>query len=267
MSENGEGTTSGRPAAGAAPPPLAADVGVVAALPIEVGFLLDRLTRVRRYAGPGHTVVEGEHAGKVVAVIVGGAGRAAARQAAGLLLDGHRPRWLVSAGFTGALDPGLKRNDAVLPREIVDPDGARFAVDVQVPPEPPPGSRGPRLLSGRLLTVDGIVRTAAEKAALRERYQADLVDMESSAVAGFCAERSVRFLAVRVVSDEAGEDLPREVVSLMTRSGGYLVGSALKAIWRRPSSLKDFLALHNHAQEAADRLADVTLAAVEQLPS
>jgi adenosylhomocysteine nucleosidase len=118
-----------------------------------------------------------------------------------------------------------------------------------------------------LLTVDTIVRTAAEKAALRERYGADFVDLESSAVAEFCAERSVRYLSVRVVSDEAGKDLPREVVTLMTRSGSYQLGSALRAIWRRPSSLKDFLALHNHAQEAADRLADVTLAAVDRLPS
>jgi adenosylhomocysteine nucleosidase len=52
----------------------------------------------------------------------------------------------------------------------------------------------------------------------------------------------------------------------MNRSGSYLVGSALRAIWNRPSSLRDLLALHNHAQEAADRLADVTLAAVARLP-
>jgi adenosylhomocysteine nucleosidase len=264
MSGDGTATGSGRSVTSQAPPPLAADVGIVAALSLEVGFLVDRLTRVRKYVGPKHTVIEGEHGGKVVAVIVGGLGRDAARGAAGLLLDGHRPRWLVSAGFAGALDPAMKRNDAVLPNEIFEADGPRFTVDVQVPPEP---GRGPKLATGRLLTVDGIVRTAAEKAALRERYQADLIDMESSAVAALCAERSVRFLSVRVVSDEAGADLPREVVTLMTRSGSYLVGSALKAIWRRPSSLRDFLALHAHAQEAADRLADVTLAAVSRLPA
>lgn len=249
-----------------APAPVAADVGVVAALGVEVGFLTDRLKKVRRYAGPHHRVVEGEAAGKLVAVIVGGMGRTAARRATGLLLDGHRPRWVISAGFAGALDPALKRNDAVLPSEVLDADGNRYAIGVVVPDADRPEAPGPRLRSGRLLTVDAIVRSAAEKAALRDRYGADLVDMETSAVAGVCSERGVRFLPVRVVSDEAAEDLPREVVNLMTRSGSYLVGSALRAIWHRPSALKDFWALHEHAQGAADRLADVTLAAIARLP-
>jgi adenosylhomocysteine nucleosidase len=249
-----------------APAPVSADVGVVAALGIEVGFLTDRLKRVRKYAGAHHKVIEGEAGGKLVALIVGGPGRAAARRATGLLLDGHRPRWVLSAGFAGALDPALKRNDAVLPSEVLEPDGPCFSLGVVVPPGDGPEAPGPRIGSGRLLTVDAIVRTAAEKAALRDRYAADLVDMESSAVAAVCSERSVRFLSVRVITDEAGADLPREVVTLMTRSGSYLVGSALRAIWHRPSALKDFLALHEHAQEAAERLAEVTLGAIARLP-
>jgi adenosylhomocysteine nucleosidase len=110
------------------------------------------------------------------------------------------------------------------------------------------------------------VRTAAEKADLRARTGADVVDMESVAVAAACRDRGTRFLSVRVVSDEAKTELPREVVTLMNRSGSYLVGAALRAVWNRPSSLKDLLALHSHATEAADRLADVTLAALERLP-
>ena len=250
---------------GAAPAPLYADVGIVAAMSIEVGFLTDRLTKVRKYAGPGHTVIEGETGGKLVAVLVGGMGRVAAGRAAGLLLDGHRPRWIVSAGFAGALDPALKRNDAVLPFEVIDPDGLRYSVGVSVPAEEP-GATGRGLKSGRLLTVDAIVRTAAEKAELRARHGADLVDMETSAVVSLCSARGVRFLSVRVISDEATVDLPREIATLMTRSGGYRVGAALRAIWNRPSSLKDFLALHEHAHEAADRLAEVTLGAVARLP-
>src|SRR3954470_6276576 len=134
----------------AAPPPAPVDVGVVAALSIEVGFLMDRMTKVRKYAGPKHSVIEGECAGKVIALIVAGMGRAAARRGAQLLLDGHRPRWIVSAGFAGALDPELRRNDVVMANEVIDLEGQRYAIDVEVPPE----NRGPRVRSGRLLTVD-----------------------------------------------------------------------------------------------------------------
>jgi adenosylhomocysteine nucleosidase len=244
-----------------APPPGPADVGIVAALPIEVAPLLDRFQGVRRYAGPRHKFVEGECAGKVVALVVAGTGRKAARRAAQLLIDGHRPTWVISAGFAGALDPALARNSILFATEVVAEDGPRWAIDVTIPPE----AESQRIRAGRLLTVDRIVRSANEKAALRAKYQADAVDMESSAVAAVCGERQVRFLSIRVVSDEAGTDLPAEVLSILGRTGSYRVGAAIGALWRRPSSFKDLWVLREHAVEAADRLAEVVAGALHRL--
>jgi adenosylhomocysteine nucleosidase len=250
----------------AAPAPVAVDVGIVAALSIEVGFLVDQMTGVRKYSGPGHTVIEGICAGKLVALIVTGAGREAARRGAQLLLDGHRPRWLLSVGFAGALDPALPRCALVMPNEVIDLDGRLFAIDVNVPP-PPPGDDGPgaRIATGRLLTVDRIIATAAEKAEIRRQHGAGLVDMETSAVAAVCSERGVRFLAIRVISDDAHVDLPPEIVTMLSHTGSYRVGAALRALWQRPSRIKDFWTLHEHAQEAADRLARFTVAALDRL--
>ena len=97
-------------------------------------------------------------------------------------------------------------------------------------------------------------------------FRSDLVDMESSAVAAVCAERLVRFLAVRVISDDAQSDLPPEIATLLTRSGSYRVGAALRAIWDRPASLKDFWTLHARAIEAADRLAKFLALCLDHLP-
>ncbi len=249
------------PPAKPAPPPVSADIGVVAALGIEVAPLLARLTNVRKYSGAKFSVVEGEHAGRVVAVVLAGAGRARAQRGAEVLLDGHRPRWLVSAGFAGGLDPRLKRNDLVLPSEVVNFEGRRYAIDLTVPSS----SEAQGLHSGRLLTVDEIVRSAREKGELRRKYAADLVDMETSSVAALCAERGVRFLSVRVISDEAGTDLPPEVLAILGRSGGLRLGAALGAIWKRPGSVKDLLALRNHATEAAEKLSRFLLGSMTQL--
>ena len=256
-------SNSGIGAGPPAPPPVAVDVGIVAALGLEIGFLLDQLSAVRKYTGPRHSVIEGECAGKLVAVVVTGMGREAARQGAELLLDGHRPRWLLSAGFAGALDPALPRLAVVMPNEVIDPEGHRYAIDVAVPA--PEGGGRPTIRTGRLLTVDRIIATAVEKAELRGQYAADLVDMETSAVAALCSARGMRFLAIRVISDDAQVDLPPEVVTLMTHSGSYRVGAALRALWRRPSRIKDFWSLHEQAQEAADRLAKFTVAALHRL--
>jgi adenosylhomocysteine nucleosidase len=245
-----------------APAPEPADIGVVAALAIEVAPLLARLERVRKYSGPRFSVVEGECAGKLVAVVLSGAGRARAQRGAEILLDGHRPRWIVSAGFGGALDPSLKRNDIVLASEVVNLEGRKFAIDLAVPP----GSGSEGLRSGRLLTVDEIVRTAAEKAELRRKYEADVVDMETSAVAALCGDRGVRFLAIRVVSDDARVDLPPEILTILGRSGGLRLGATVGALWKRPSSVKDLLALRQHAVEAAARLSTFLVGTFPRLP-
>jgi adenosylhomocysteine nucleosidase len=233
----------------------------VAALSAEIGFFTDRLTKVRKYSGPRLTVVEGEHAGKLVVLTVAGAGRKAAARGAGLLLEGHRPRWLISAGFAGALSPALRRSDLVLPSEVVAPEGQRFPVPMlgALPPLPR------TTLGVRLLTSDRIIRTAQEKAELHRRFAADVVDMETSAVAQVCHERQVPFLALRAISDEAHADLPRELAALLTGSHSYRLGAALRAVWQRPATVKDLWTLHEYAQDAADRLAHALLAIIGQL--
>ena len=235
-----------------APPPVPLDVGVVAATSIEVEPLLARLSKVRTYAGPRFKVIEGLCRGKLVGIVLTGMGRVRAQRGLEVLLDGHRPRWVVSAGFGGALDPTLRRNQIVLPSEVVNPEGNRFAIDVRLPGD----AEAHGLRTGRLLTVDEFVRLASEKAALAERYQAQVVDMETSSLAALCGERSVRFLSVRVISDEAGVDLPPEILAIVGPTGGLRLGATMGALWKRPSSVKDLLRLREHALQASKTLAD-----------
>jgi adenosylhomocysteine nucleosidase len=245
-----------------APAPEPADVGIVAALPIEVAPLIARLRDVRKYSSERHSVVEGYAGKRLVALIVGGAGVKNARKATELLLGGHRPRWIISAGFAGALDPTLKRNDVVFPHEVVDAEGLRISMERVIEDS----ENTLRLRAGRLLTVNHIVRTASEKADLRQQTGADLIDMESTAPARVCAERGVRFLSIRAVSDDATKDLPPEVLTILGPSGGYRIGAAVGAVWKRPSSLKDLLRLREHALEASQRLAEVVFWTLERLP-
>jgi len=118
---------------------------------------------------------------------------------------------------------------------------------------------------GRLLTSDTIVRLVRDKLALGERYGALAVDMETLAVAQVCREGGVRFLSVRVISDDVSSDLPPEVLSLVGPTGSTRFGAALGAIFRRPDSVRDMWHLRKAAHFAAGRLATFLDGIVTQL--
>ena len=257
----GERHTGKNDERGMAPAPVPADVGIVAAMPMEVSDFINGLKKVWKYQSVAVPVIEGEHAGKIIAVAVAGMGQAAARRAADVLIAGHRPRWLISAGFAGALNPAYARNDLIVAREVIDQGGSSFLVD-----SPPEMGASVRHAKGRLITVDRVVMRAADKAEMHRLHQADLVDMESLAVAAVCHEKPVRFLSIRVISDDAHHDLPHEVASIMNPSGVYRVGATLRSVWRRPSSVKDFWRLYEHSIEAADRLSKFIIRCVDDLP-
>ena len=157
---------------------------------------------------------------------------------------------LISAGFAGALNPELKRNDLVAPRTVIEGSGDTVEIDEALVARLPDAVR-----PGRLLLVDRVITATAEKAALRTAHQADLIDMETFAVAVVARDLGVPFASLRVVSDDAQTELPAEIGRLLNTSGSYRVGAAMRALWSRPSSLKDFWTLHAQAMESADRLA------------
>jgi hypothetical protein len=76
----------------------------------------------------------------------------------------------------------------------------------------------------------------------------------------------IRFLSIRVISDDAHGDLPAEITAIMNPSGVYRVGAALRSVWRRPSSAKDFWKLYEHSIEAADRLSKFIIRCLDDLP-
>ncbi len=246
-----------------ASPPVC-DVGMVFALSIESGGMVDRLSGVLRVQGDGFVAREGGFNGRRVVLVEGGVGRTAAQRAAEALIAGHRPKWILSAGFAGGLAAGLRQGDILMPDQIIDPVGKRLAIDFKIDPQTL--ATTPGLHVGPLLTVDSIVRRADDKRALGKKYGALGVDMESSSVAEVCRESRVRFLSVRVISDTVDRELPADVDHLVRQKSTLgRLGAASGAIFRRPSSVKDLWRLKEDAIAASDRLAKFLIGIVPQL--
>lgn len=232
--------------------PAHAEIGIVCALHLEVSPFLDRCDRVRKYTG-GDFTFRGGFAGPDydirVVVVEAGVGGERAGRATQALIDAHTPTWVISAGFSGGLQPNVKIGDVVTGDSIVDTRGEELTVDVKMAADP---ERGWHV--GRLVMVDHIVRTIAEKQELANRTGALAVDLESLSVARTCAAAKTRFLAIRAISDDLSEDLPPEVLSVYGGSGTLRAGAIAGAVWKRPSSVKDMWRLRERAVLASENL-------------
>lgn len=245
---------------------LPCHVGVVCALPIELGHFEDRLAGVISVHGAGFTIRTGGLGGRGIAVVHSGPGRAAAERATKALIAGHGPRWVISAGFAGALWPELSRGDIVMADAVLGEKGERLSIDLKVSADEAKQVRS--LHVGSLLTVDRILRTAAEKRALAQQHAALAVDMETLAVAQVCQREKRRFMAIRVISDALDDELPPEVERLLSKnSTAKKIGAAAGSIVRRPRMIKELWKLRESAMVAADRLAKFLEGVIAQLPS
>lgn len=214
------------------------DAAIVFAVALEADAFAARATDVTEFRSGGLVLHEGLVAGRRVAWCVAGVGREPAGRAARLLVLGHRPRMLISAGFAGGLDPTISRGAVVRPTRVVrgqTEEPLSLAAEAALPPV-------------SIVTVDEIVVSAAGKRALRDATGAAVVDMETHAVAATARDEGLPCGSIRVVSDDAGSDLPREVAALARpQSPLRRLGAALGSIGRRPAAALDLWTLYEHA--------------------
>ncbi len=248
--------------------------GIVFALGIESGSFEDLLSGAIRIRGSGFFIMEGGLKGRRVVIIRSGAGRENAARATEVLIDGHHPQIVISAGFAGGLDPSLKRRDILLADSVIDLSSRQIILG-QSAVQPDITNKGqplqwplvqcpfdiskidwPGLRVGKLMSVDHVVREPDEKKALHQQHQALAVDMETFAVAEVCRSRGVQLFAVRIIHDAAGDTLPPDVERLLRqKSEAARLGAALAAIWRRPSSIKDLWTLKENSLDTSAQLA------------
>lgn len=249
----------------------ATDIGLVFALPYEIRPVVDRCRGVRKTIGHGFVLYEGVLGERRLAMVQAGVGAKRATAATEALVNGHQPRWVVAAGFAGSLSEEVHTGDLIMATEVGDEAGAVLAMDLRLDSGAGVSSgegagRSVRVHTGRLLTLDRIIRSAEEKRAVGAKHAALAVDMESMAVARVCRDRQVRFLAVRVISDDLSHDLPPEVLSVLGPSRTFRAGAVVGALLKRTGAVKELWRLRNQAKSAARRLASFLEGVIQQLP-
>ena len=255
------------------------DTGFIFALRQEAVGILDRLKRSKTTRGDGWTFYTGKidtgkintgktdadktDTGKIdelsIAVVLSGAGQKNAEEAARRLIDVFEPKSVCSAGYAGGLSARLKQLNICVPEQVIrESDGEAFDLSHPIPCKTSP-------MSGKLtlITVNDVVETPEQKRALHERTGAEIVDMETFAIANVCQAHGLPFFSFRVVLDTVDDQIPQDIAKVldsMDKGLSRISGTILGNIWSRPSVVLDFVSFQKRAFSAAERLAQFALA-------
>jgi adenosylhomocysteine nucleosidase len=123
-------------------------------------------------------------------------------------LEVNMPSLLISAGFAGGLQPGLKVGDLVLGENHSD---SRLIGRL---------SLGDRWHIGGVSTAQAIIERAEDKRRLGKATGCLAGDLETAQLAQICAERALPMLSVRCVSDALEDDLPVPAEVLLNSQTG-----------------------------------------------
>jgi adenosylhomocysteine nucleosidase len=157
----------------------------------------------------------------------------------------YQPDLIVSAGFSGALRPGLAVGDVVLATEVADLEGNTW------PATWPAGAPLPH--QGRLLTVPHLVSNPEEKRRLGREHAALAVDMETATLARLCSRHGVPFGCVRAISDDVDTALSPRLVTLLA-GGQVSPWRVLAALAAAPRLVGELWRLARQTRRAARAL-------------
>jgi len=243
---------------------LPCEVAFLFALGIESGGLVDRLKGTETSRLKHGIERAGKLDGREIVIVESGLGAAAAARATKAAIEFYQPKWVVSAGFAGALDERLRRGHLLMPDSVASEQQEPLSVGIKLEPEAAASIKG--LHVGRLLTVDRLIRHPDERLKLGRDHAALACDMETFAIAQACREAGQRLVCVRIITDAVDDQLPPEIEHLLAqKSLAGKLGAAAGAVMHRWGAAKDLWKLREDALKASDSLAKFLRGVVPQL--
>jgi len=241
---------------------------IMGAFDKEVTLLEDRLDEFKEHVIEEMRFVSGKLEGRDVVIAWTGVGKVNAAMTTTLMLEHFKPREVIFTGIAGGVNPDLRPGDIIVASRVAHHDmgtlwpdalyyqgaknpltgwrnpvffeaGERLLtlarkagkeIDL-LPIKTMEGDRKPKIIEGVVVTGDVFVASPKKCDELRERLEADAVEMEGAAVAQLCYQRDVPCLVIRSLSDSADEGAMQDkqmFYLLAAENSSHLVGEIVK---------------------------------------
>ncbi len=246
-------------------------IGLIAAMPDEIRPLLRMVGEARREQCREFPLWRVQTGDTEACLVESGMGPLRAATAAEALISAASPSIMLSFGFGGAILPGLRVGDMVLGTESWLANEGRFSrrqgiaatLAGEIAAELGKSLNG--IASGTIITSAGILKKADLIQSLPAGTSFPILDMETAAIAEIADRHGIPLVALRAVSDDAGEELS---FSIDEFTGPDMAISPLKVmatIVRKPWIIPQLLRLARNSRIAGKRLAQGVLTTLDFL--
>ncbi len=185
-------------------------------------------------------------------VVVTGMGSRNANRAIEAFLRDRHPRWVITAGFAGGLDPGFPRGTVGISSDPAFIDSVELSrLD---------------LTPMTFHESASVIPTPSAKADLHRQSGDHAVDMESATIRRICHGRGIPSATIRVISDDANEALPLDFGSLMGPDDRMDWTRLALTLIRCPSLVPELIRFQQRLSECSEHLAEVLVKVVQHLP-
>jgi nucleoside phosphorylase len=197
-----------------------------------------------------------------VRVILTGAGRFASQRVMEQAFA-EIPDACIVSGLAGALKADYLPGQVLAARTVANLSGTRLLrSDAKLVSR---AAAAGAKVADKILASERVIATAKEKQQLGT--SGDAVDMESLWVLAAAAERSVRAVVIRAISDAADADLPLEFDRVFDEQGNVSFAKVIGQLARKPQRISGLLRLANDSERAAGALATFLDAYIQSLSS
>lgn len=188
---------------------------IIVASEQENRFLEKRISMENKSIHGGTLFLEGLLGGKKILVVKSGIGPKKAKSAAKQILKRCIPSVVISIGAAGALDPKIILGNCVVVKSILrisknlQKEEKKFSCDEAFSQKALSCIKADSFSAteGDCITTGAFIHLKEMKKRLFLTYNAQVIDMESAALAEvFCSEK-IPFIGIRIISDTANRDV------------------------------------------------------------
>lgn len=235
---------------------------------MEARPVLRLLAPWKRFTAHGLPMYRLSPAGTECVLVESGMGADRAAGATEALLAAFSPRYLVSFGIAGAVEPDIHIGDVIVARHVAsfehgDLGQGRALASLSQEAHRAAGrateSRDARLYLGTAITTAGPQPSLSKLGALTH----PILEMETAAIARVAEEHGTPLLSIRSVSDAPEEPIPMPFEYLIDERGALRIGRIVGELLRHLSLLPRLIRVGRNGAKASENAAVVVAAILE----